>query len=340
MCPKIAVVGAGITGILTALACARKGAFVDIYDLNDIPNRQSNSWAYARLWRMVHDSSPYLEELAARSETFWKNMMHQTGEQLVRPVNVIRVNSEPVLLSLKQAYNLRQQDSYITELESTCLRSMFRIKDSSHKILTGKDGFLLNADSIYLHLVDEIKKRKSIKLIPNSNLFSEGLFFTHEKKTPMKKYSTVVFSTSTPMGSGSSSIRKKYQYHIDVKLTAGNEFRDAILDLGDNNKTWCVPSLDGKKLKLSASNFSFDTLPDETKKRICREYLLDMLKISYSEMRENISSYYEKYGGEYNGEKRWRVDKESGYVLMEACNTQHFKTAPATAIDISNYIFQ
>lgn len=339
MCPKIAVVGAGITGVLTALACAQKGAAVDVYDLNEIPNKNNNSWAIARLCRLVHENSPHLENLATRSAIFWRNMMIQTHEQLIQPVDVLRVNNEHALQHLKKSYTLHGLESDIAEPDSTALSSSFRIKNSSHKVLTGKDGLLLNADSIYQYLISEIIKNKNIKLISNSNLFAKGLYSIHEDKYLRRKYLTVVFSTSMPAKKGSEKINKKFQYHIDISLKSGFEFSDAILDLGDENKSWCVPSLDGKILKLSASNFSFNSFPDGDQKNKCREYLLDMIKLSYEKIKENVSGYYE-YHDDVKNHKRWGVDGDSGCVLVEACNAQHFKTAPAVATDISNYIFQ
>lgn len=338
MFPKIAIVGAGITGVLTALACARKGAEVDLYDMNDIPNKQSNSWASARLYRVVHDGAPCLEELAARSELFWKNMMLQSGGKLIRPVTIIRINNEPDLLLLKHAYDRRQRDNCIAEVESSRLGYLFKLKDSSHKVLTGRDGFLLNADQIYQQLIDEISTCNNITLISNSRFFMESGRFMSENSAILNKYLKVVFCTSAPVISKSRSAKKKYQYHIDVTFEEGNYFWDAILDMGDENKTWCVPSMDGKTLKLSASKFSFDEYPNEKTKNNCREYLHAMLKIPHTVSRENISSYYEI--AESINKKPWQIDRKSGCVLMQACNAQHFKTAPATAEDISNYVFQ
>lgn len=340
MFPKIAVVGAGITGVLTALACAQKGAAVDVYDLNGIPNKENNSWAYARLFRTVHDNSPHLEDLALRSEAFWKTMQLQTSEQLIHPVNVIRVNSEPTLRVLRQAYTAHHHESCITELDSTSLNSFFKIKNSNYKVLIGNDGLLLNANLIYKKLVDLMTKNRNIRLIPNSKLFANGLPSIREHKILKETYSTIIFSTSAPVKTDSKAVRKKFQYHIDIILKPECKFKDAILDLGDDNKTWCVPSLNGKKLKLSASEFSFYDPPSELLKRECREYLLDMIKAPQKEVSETVSSYYEVNGEQYYDGNRWKVDKENGCVLMEACNAQHFKSAPATANDISDHVFQ
>ncbi len=340
MLPKIAVVGAGITGVLTALACAQKGAAVDVYDLKAIPNKENNSWAYARLFRTVHENSPHLSDLASRSESFWRNMQLHTSECLIRPVNVIRVSNESTLLQLQEAYALHHHDSYITDVDSIYLNSSFMVKNSNHKILIGNDGLLLNADKIYKKLVDEMKENRNIRLIPNSKLFANGLLSIHEHEILKQNYSTIVFSTSSPVKSDSDAVIKKYQYHIDITLKSECDFRHAILDLGDINKTWCVPSFNGQKIKLSASMFSFCSLPNETLKRECRDYLLGMIKIPIIKVSEAISSYYEFNGDQYYDKNRWKIDKESGCVLMEACNSQHFKSAPATACEISKYILQ
>lgn len=340
MCPRIAVVGAGITGVLTALACARKGAVVDIYDEDNIPNKRSNSWAYARLCRVVHEDNPYIEELSSRSEAFWINMMHKTDANIIRPINIIRVNNENTLNAVKASYEKRKLDNNITSFESSCLGSLFNIKDNRQKVLTGKDGFLLSADSIYQILIDKMKKHKNIKLIPNSNLFNESVFPTCEREKQVKKYSNVIFCTSAPVSSDSRVIKKMYQYHVDFNLQDGNELRSAILDLGDHHKTWCIPSLDGRKLKLSASEFSFNALPSETVRKNCLSYLLDILRLQYTKFNETVSIYYAPSKQKENNVTPWRIDTKNGYILMESCNAQHYKIAPALAEDISNYVFE
>lgn len=73
---KIAVVGEGITGIMTALACAQRAVSVDLYDMDQIPNKANLSWDYGRLWRHIHEKNTVLQSLAALSQPFWQELIH------------------------------------------------------------------------------------------------------------------------------------------------------------------------------------------------------------------------------------------------------------------------
>lgn len=339
MCHKIAVVGAGITGLMTALNCARKGAEVDIYDLYDIPNKQSNSWAYARLWRIVHDDNPVLEAMAIRSGVYWENLMNQYGETMIRPTKIVRINNERILAPLRLSYEKNKKNSNTTTLEKSNLTSFFNIT-TENNVMTGEDGLILGAHSIYEHLFNELKKHGNVHLLPNETLFPTTDAMSINYENIINKYNKTLICTSSPISLYPSQVMKNYQYHMDIELINGYSFRDVILDMGDIHKTWCIPSIKGNVIKLSASHFSFSTPPDETMKKKCKNYLLNTIKIPYRLIKEQISEYYSSADNGTSHGQFWRRDESNRIAIMDSCNARNYKIAPALAEDISQFAFE
>ncbi|KHJ69283.1 hypothetical protein QU24_04380 [Pantoea rodasii] len=337
MCHKIAVVGAGITGMMTALNCARKGAEVDIYDQYDIPNKHSNSWAYARLWRAIHEDNPALEALAIRSGVFWENLMNQYGENMIRPAKIIRINKERTLGSVRFSYEKNKKVNYTTSLKHTNLTSFFNIKEDNN-VLTGEDGLLLGAHVINEHLHNQLKKHEKIRLLPNETLFAAKGEMNVICEKIARMYKKTLICTSSPIGCFPNDVKKNYQYHLDIELMNGQSFSDAILDMGDIHKTWCIPSIDGKVLKLSASHFSFSEPPDENLRENCKKYLLNKMKIPCNSIKEHVSQYYSSAACAMRDGQLWRSN--DNILIMDACNARNYKISPALAEDISQFAFE
>ena len=339
MSHKIAVVGAGITGLITALNCARKGAEVDIYDRCHIPNKLSNSWAYARLWRIVHEDNPALEALAIRSGRFWESLMDQYGEKLIRPTKILRINNEKILTPLRLSYDRNKKTNTTTSLKQSELTSFFNIP-TQNNVMTGEDGLLLRAHSIYENLLEELMKYENVKLLPNKTLFPSTNTTEFTNECAMNSYKKVLICTSSPIKSLPRNVTKKYQYHIDIELKLGHSFRDVILDMGDIHKTWCIPSLEGNLIKLSASHFSFNEPPDNKLKKDCKDYLINILKIPFSSITEQVSEYYSSENNGTSDDKLWWRDKKNRIAIMDSCNAGSYKIAPALAEDICQFAFE
>lgn len=339
---NIAIIGAGITGIMTALSCARKGARVDLYDMGEIPNQSNLSWAHGRLWRGIHDRNELLQRLAFRSQCYWNEMIEFSDGYFGRHTKSIRMVNDELCESLEKTYHQHNIQYEINGKTALLQESIIKFDTDKKNAFIGFDAILLNAKEIYSHLCSEAINHNMISLhrntIININQVNERGEIYIEKET--KKYSKIIITTGTPLyKTASADCVKKFQVHVDVHIDDGlrNVIRP-MLDMGDDNVSWCVPSPNNKVLKLSASNFAYDEKPNEIKVTHIREHLLSLLKINYSVVDTHVSIYYEKEREIRQSSPYWSFTNDNDIVTVSSCDASLFKASPALSEEISNYV--
>lgn len=165
MRPEIAIIGAGITGIMTALACARKGAVVDLYDAENIPNTGNLSWASGRLWKHIHEHNGSLEPLALASLPYWEALIMRSGGELGCRTESLRLLPLNDSLELERHYRARGSRCYIQEPQASEQSQVFRFSTDKH-LFIGCDAVLLNARKICQQLLDELTQCRNVTLRP------------------------------------------------------------------------------------------------------------------------------------------------------------------------------
>ncbi|MET9964290.1 FAD-binding oxidoreductase [Streptomyces sp. NPDC006326] len=86
---QVVIVGAGVTGLLTAVECARAGHRVTVLDRGPIPNPQASSYDQHRVIRTFQpdDAAATRRMTAARSR--WRELETLLATPLCRPVGVV-----------------------------------------------------------------------------------------------------------------------------------------------------------------------------------------------------------------------------------------------------------
>lgn len=240
---NIAIVGAGITGIMTALACARKGASVDLYDAGPIPNPDNLSWAYGRLWKHIHENNPTLQPLAADSYAFWKEKISGGDGYFGCQARSFRVVDDATCDRLAALY---QNASVGYELHDraisaqSCLLNLERV---GSRLFVGHDAILLNARNICMDLLEQLTEMKNVRFWPHFRVDLSALGKNRAVYVDgnYKKYSDVILATSCPeMGTTPDCgprLRRQYQVHLDVHISDGRAcLLQPVLDMGDEHR--------------------------------------------------------------------------------------------------------
>lgn len=340
----IAVVGAGITGIMTALACARKGAGVDLYEAEHIPNRENLSWAPGRLWKHIHEHNSCLEPLAGASLVYWEALiLHSRGELGCRTES-LRLLPREDCLQLERHYHALGTGCHIQTPQSCEQSSVFRFA-AGKQLFTGHDAVLLDARKICLLLLDELAECRNVTLHPltPADMDASGNGVLCLSGSDSRTYATIVSTTSQPLHERQPAARERaqirYQVHFDVHVNDSRRgLLKPVLHFGDDRRTWCVPSPDRSVLKLSASAFSFPDAPRADVVEACRTYLLQKLNIRYTRVESHVSAYHEIPSEKRPFSPYWYTDPQTGVVTVDSCDASIFKIAPALSDQISQHV--
>jgi hypothetical protein len=350
MRPEVAIVGAGIMGIMTALACARKGAAVAIYDAEDIPNKRNLSFADVRMWRHVHHNNPTLEALAASSLDAWLNFQSLSKPEGIRKTQTVRLLTLAQCEVLSDAYDNSGYTYTILSTDELSLRRMYDIDITrEQRLFVANDALLINAKLIYSHLVDALKSMSNVSFFPNTKIDIDtdisgcSIQSTHGKFD----YSGIILSTGrpgkyAPPQNATCTPEKHYQLHIDFHLE-GNAADDDLLPLlnfGDPQITWALPSIDKKTLSVSASNFSFTKTIDAAQLNQMTDYLIQKINVKYTTFDVRISEYFELTTTARNTNAYWETRPNHNVISINACDASLFKAAPAISETLSDMILK
>ncbi|MFC7616405.1 FAD-dependent oxidoreductase [Actinokineospora soli] len=101
---RVLVVGAGVTGLLTAVRCAAAGHRVVVLDRGPVPNPAATSFDQHRALRALHVDDPATTAAAATARRRWSVLEGELGERFRRPVGVVTaVPADAVARSLALA---------------------------------------------------------------------------------------------------------------------------------------------------------------------------------------------------------------------------------------------
>lgn len=339
---RIAIVGAGINGLLIAKACARRGVRVELFDAGAIPNSAGLSCVEGRLWRYIHPENPRLQALARQSLPAWKSMILEAGTLYGRVSPTIRIVSDNEIQRLSELYRNANESFCLESYWTSMQRSLYRLENKSDVIFTGHDGLLINAQLVCNRLAEELYQTDDVRLHSNNSIdIAHDLCGTTlHIGSSIESYDYVVLATGKPADEGRSSVRKRYQVHLNV--TPADSRTAAlypVLNMGDASVSWAVPSPDKSTVTISASAFSFTEEPDASLLKQCWDYLAGQIKFGYVRAERRVSVYYELPADDRKQTPYWRRDGESVFVL-DACDGGLFKAAPALADELTAAIFE
>jgi sarcosine oxidase len=85
---NVAVVGAGVHGLATARALARRGVTVTIYEQFELDHTRGSSHGRTRIFRLSYPKQPWVR-LAQQALPLWRELEVESGEQLLAPNGMV-----------------------------------------------------------------------------------------------------------------------------------------------------------------------------------------------------------------------------------------------------------
>ena len=86
---RVVVIGGGVVGLLTAMACVRARALVNLVDQGSIPSPQATSHDSQRVIRVLHRGDARLTRAAARALAGWRDLERRLGVAFFHQVGAL-----------------------------------------------------------------------------------------------------------------------------------------------------------------------------------------------------------------------------------------------------------
>ncbi|MCA8276388.1 FAD-binding oxidoreductase [Burkholderia sp. AU30280] len=350
---RVAVIGAGVIGLLFALRCADDCVSVEVFDAESLPNEKGRSIDISRLFRIVHPSNGPLQALSLRSLPFWLKWDRESGGQRLIPIDCYRSLDEPGLALALQQYEALGLPWRVYEAgEANPLTRHYRFPEN-RRLLAGGDSYILNSRAILLDMIEKVRSRPNVNLrtccrVDDVTEQTHGvLSVTHAGGST--EFDAVFIATGDPTlavklcaADQSPKPEARTQFYVNVRLDDQQHGAPLppLLDFGDAMGTWTVPGFDPHWLKVSAARL---TLAEETYSggvEALIDSLLAMLKHRTTRIEPRFMTYYEH---------PHRIEREISYVkktalthvyALEACDAVLFKAAPAITDALYHTIFE
>ncbi|MEU8226552.1 FAD-dependent oxidoreductase [Kribbella sp. NPDC048915] len=179
---RIAVVGSGVIGLLTAVECVRATGVsqVDLVDAGPIPSPTATSHDRLRVVRALHRGEPALTFAAAGAHTGWLEVESLVGSRFYHPVGALTAMPQQDLsaaLTLLTAIGARAWALSPTELAARYPK--IRFPEGSGAVLEATAGVVL-ADQALAAVAHWLGTRPQVRLHPHRRVVdvtNEGVHF-------------------------------------------------------------------------------------------------------------------------------------------------------------------
>jgi sarcosine oxidase len=346
---RIVVVGGGVIGMLTAVACVRAGALVDLVDRADIPAESAASYDRHRVVRTLHRGDAALTGAAARLDERWLEVESLLGGRFYQRTGVLTAMPGRDLHAASAL--LAAADAAYLELSGRELSWRYphvRFGPDDDAVLEPSAGTVL-ADQALRTMVDWLRAQPTVRLYPHRKVVD-----VVDAGSVRLADGTVLAGDGVVVAAGPWSrellparlaerLTLKRQtmvtYQPTTHLPAWSE-SPAVLGLGAGHDAWLMPPVAGTPVRLSAASAcrSVPALTDRDTPARWREHLLDRFAgllpgFDPTAVTGTTEGYYLT---DEAGEGPLLAELGHGVWAYGACGGMSFKFAPVIATALAD----
>ena len=341
---QVLVIGAGVLGLLAAVACSAQGWPVTVLERGPIPNPESTSYDQHRIVRALHLHDPVATRAGARAWQQWRAVERRLKTHLLHRTGVVTGLAAEEVAPATAALAAAGADGEVLTARGVRTRWPHLRPATPWAILEPDAGVVL-ADRALRALARSLAEDPLVSLRPHHEVTGvDPVSRTVRVATTTWRASRILVTAGVQSrrlaGAATSvpvDIRRQSVLYCRVPVELRGAYRDtpAVLRLSPRSGSWLVPPIASTRLKLSASVAcrTVPTVRDHATAAHWRGSLVEIFRrqlagFSTTWVASARDCYYAG-AGERGGARV--VALAPGVLAHLACGGGSFKFAPAVA---------
>ena len=347
---RIAVVGAGVVGLLTAVECVRAGALVDLVDRAGIPNPEAASYDVHRVVRTLHRGDPALTRAAARVPADWAQIERRLGGDFLHRTGVLTAMSAwAAQAELDLLAELGTEARYVSGGQIAAQYPQVRLPAGMPAVFE-PGAFTVRAGRALRTIADWLGAQPAVRLYPDSpvtEVDDDGRVHLTGRRV-LTADATVIAAgpwsrdlLPTGLGARLTLKRQTMLSYLPRTHRAAWDRSPAILGLGAAQDGWLIPPVAGTPVRLSAASacrtagrMTGGQTPDAWREHLAgrfREHLADFDEALVTGATEGY------YLTDPDGRGPLLAGLGGPVVAYAACGGMSFKFAPPVARALADH---
>lgn len=290
---RIAIVGGGVTGLLTAVSCVSAGHEVVLVDQADIPFPGATSFDRHRVLRALHLDDPLVTAAAVRAHHQWIGLEHLLSTRFYEQVGVLTMlPSEQLRLAQTMLTGAGSAARLLDSRELASSYPQIRLPAGLSAVFESLAGVLL-ADKIVAACAHWLRRNTRAELRPHQQAVSVAAGSTAVRLADgeVVRADAVLLATGpwsrallAPELTGQLVLYRQSMIYCQVPAPDAVAWSatPAIRSLGADGGAWLVPPVVGTPLKLSAASACrvVPEVGDQATPPYWRDHLIDAFSAS------------------------------------------------------------
>jgi sarcosine oxidase len=343
---RIAVVGAGVIGLLTAVECVRAGARVELVDRGAIPCPEAASYDVHRVVRTLHRGDAALTRAAARLPADWSRIERELGGNLrfLHRTGVLTSMAEPdARAELALLAELGTEARYVSAALAAERYPQVRLPAGMPAVFEPGAATILAGWALRA-IADWLRAQPAARLHPHRAVTAvddDGA--VHLADGGVLAADAVVIAAGPwsrdllPDGLG-ARLTLKRQTMLTYSPGARRAACDrcpAVLGLGPGHDGWLIPPVGGSPARLSAASAcrTVERMTDRQTPAVWREHLVARFRDRLAAFDEALvtGSTEGYYLTDEQGSGPMLAELGGPVLAYAACGGMSFKFAPPVA---------
>lgn len=344
----VIVTGAGVMGLLTADALARRGAHVTVLEQDHVPSRAATSYDEHRIIRAFHAGEPRKTSSAARAERAWLALQRRLGGAWYHRVGAVTALSAPA--AARGAALLREAGVQHQRLTSGALASRYPAVrwPQGHSALFEPHAGILLADHVLHTLTATLARHPNVQLcaqhrVRDVHAARSAVTLADGRELRAERLVLTMGAWSQPFTKRPGRAYRQVLAYAKppAPRVAAWATLPAIPAVGDASGAWLIPPVAGTHLKLA--NAAACRLVQDPHAPLPEAPMLDALLRTFTGLLPDFDPSWVTHTRtcaylahpHYTHPHVVTLDGQGRTIALAACGGSAFKFAPLIATSIA-----